>query len=133
MTEPKSEDPTKRAVKPRFSVITVVKNDADGLVITGKSVREQQNVPVEWVVIDGSSLDSPLEAIVDFKPNVWVSEPDEGIYDAMQKGVSLCSGDIVYFLNAGDSLHDPHVLSEVSAFFEQWNCDAAFATLCPHD
>ena len=45
--------------------------------------------------------------------------------------MSLCSGDIVYFLNAGDSLHDHHVLSEVSAFFEQWNCDAAFGNLMP--
>ena len=110
MTEPKSENPTKRAVKPRFSVITVVKNDADGLVITGKSVREQQNVPVEWVVIDGSSLDSPLEAIVDYKPNVWVSDLMK-VFMMRYKRCEPMQRRYRLLPERRDSLHDPHVLS----------------------
>lgn len=101
---------------PHLSVVTVVLNDPDGLVRTGESLLNQTLRP-EWVVVDGGSSDPTLTALRNFGDAVrWISEKDKGIYDAMNKGIGMCKGDYVVFLNAGDSFSDSKVVADVSAF-----------------
>ena len=91
--------------KPKFSIITAVFNGADVLRHTIESVREQTFHSVEHVIVDGGSTDGTLDLIAEFDRELeyWVSESDEGISDAWNKGVALAAGDYVGFLNAGDT------------------------------
>lgn len=102
---------------PLISIVTVVYNAADLLVKTMESVRAQiQQYPhIEYIVVDGASKDGTLEVIQENEDIVskWISEPDKGIYDAMNKGLSMCSGTFVWFLNAGDFIYSHRFLSDV--------------------
>lgn len=101
---------------PLLSIVTVVLNDPEGLVRTGDSLLKQTLRP-EWIVVDGGSSKSTLDVLHNFGSAVqWISEKDKGIYDAMNKGVSMCSGDYVVFLNAGDCFSDSEVLADISSF-----------------
>ncbi len=86
------------------SIITVVKNDAAALQETLESVRKQSYSDIEMIVVDGGSDDLTLDVIHSYDELIdsWVSEVDEGIYDAMNKGVTMATGDWLHFLNAGD-------------------------------
>lgn len=98
-----------------LSVITINLNRAADLQRTLQSVVEQPGFEqVEYVVIDGGSTDGSLELIQQHAPQItrWISEPDGGIYAAMNKGIHLASGTFLLFLNAGDTLY-PNVLSGV--------------------
>ena len=90
--------------QPLVSVITVVRNDAAGLARTMDSVASQDYEQIEYIVIDGASTDGTLEVLKKREAEVsrWMSEPDGGIYDAMNKGARLASGEYVCFMNAGD-------------------------------
>ncbi len=99
-----------------LSVITVTRNNAAGLKMTGRSLQIQQNAPeYEWIVIDGASTDNTPEVMAQFADlnPVFVSEADGGIYDAMNKGLARAQGDYVWFLNGGDCLCDMNVLRDV--------------------
>ena len=88
-----------------FSIITVVKNDQQNISKTIKSVLSQKkDVDLEYIIIDGDSSDSTKKFIKSFKDeiDIVVSEPDNGIYDAMNKGLELSSGNIIGFCNSGD-------------------------------
>lgn len=99
-----------------LSVVTVVLDDPDGLIRTGESLLKQTLRP-EWVVVDGGSSKSTLAVLHSFGDEVrWISEKDKGIYDAMNKGVGMCRGRYVVFLNAGDCFSDSGVVSDVCAF-----------------
>jgi glycosyltransferase involved in cell wall biosynthesis len=99
-----------------ISVITVNKNNAAGLEKTISSVTNQSFSGFEFIVIDGNSSDTSKEIITLYKGkiNYWVSEPDAGIYQAMNKGIAAAKGKFLLFLNSGDTLLDAHVLSKVS-------------------
>jgi putative colanic acid biosynthesis glycosyltransferase len=100
-----------------LSIITVTKDNAAGLKMTARSLEVQQNAPeFEWIVIDGASTDRTGNIITDFSAlnPVSVSEPDKGIYDAMNKGIDRAKGDYLWFLNAGDALSDLNVLRDVA-------------------
>lgn len=90
---------------PMITVITVVYNDAEGLEATIRSIAQQSYGRIEYIVIDGASGDGTLEVIKQHEASIdyWVSEPDKGIYDAMNKGLTLASGDLIGILNAGDT------------------------------
>ncbi len=90
--------------KPLISIVTVVYNGEKYLEQTIKSVIEQTYNNVEYIIIDGSSTDNTLDIIKQYDEYIdyWVSEFDSGIYDAMNKGISLCTGDYIAFLNADD-------------------------------
>lgn len=102
--------------KPFLSVVTVVYNDREGLARTRRSVVSQYLDAVEWVVVDGGSSDGTADDLgADSHPGLrWVSERDRGIYDAMNKGVRMATGDFVVFLNAGDEFAHPKVLDRVA-------------------
>ena len=96
-----------------FSVITVTRNHMDGLKRTHESLRVQGCSDYEWIVIDGASDDGTAGYLK--KSNaVWISEPDRGIYDAMNKGIDRARGDYLIFMNAGDVFAAPDVLDKLS-------------------
>ena len=99
----------------KLSVITVNLNHRAGLEVTLASVRAQTFRDVEQIVVDGGSSDGSLDVIRASAPTIarWVSEPDSGIYNAMNKGIRMASGDYLLFLNSGDCLAAPDVLDGV--------------------
>jgi glycosyltransferase involved in cell wall biosynthesis len=102
---------------PRISVVTVCRNAASTLQATLDSVSEQDYPHVEHIVIDGGSGDGTVDIVRRNAGRLahWSSEPDSGIYDAMNKGVAKATGDWVLFLNADDALFGPRVISDVFA------------------
>lgn len=112
-----------------FSVITVTKNAAANLDRCIASLEIQNHSAVEYILIDGASTDGTLGIIEGHRHAIarLVSEPDHGIYHAMNKGLGLASGDFVYFLNADDYFVDERVLSDISAFLDaNPNCDYCY-------
>lgn len=99
---------------PKISVITVVFNGERYLEKTILSVANQTYPAIEYVIVDGGSTDKTLEIIARYRPEIQVliSEPDNGIYDAMNKGLKLATGDFVWFMNAGDTIYEPDTLSQ---------------------
>ena len=105
---------------PRISLITVCYNAESSIASTLQSAREQTYRNFELLIVDGASKDSTLEVVRQFSdlPLVIHSEPDKGIYDAMNKAVMLAKGDILFFLNADDALLDGQVLARVAEAFD---------------
>lgn len=97
------------------SVITVVFNNVKDIERTLKSVINQTYKKVEYIVIDGGSTDGTLEIINKYKENIahLVSEPDKGIYDAMNKGLDLSTGEYVVFINSGDEIYDVNTIQNI--------------------
>lgn len=104
--------------KPKISIITVVYNGFSLIESTILSVLNQDYPNFEYIIIDGKSLDGTVEVIRKYESKLfyWISEKDEGIYDAMNKGIDLASGDWIIFMNCGDFFYNNKVLKEV--FFE---------------
>lgn len=102
----------------KISLITITFNNFDELITTTHSVHSQTHSDIEHIIIDGGSHDFDPERLSltfvnDRVVTKIVSEPDDGIYDAMNKGVALAEGDIIGFINSGDVLHDQNVISDV--------------------
>jgi glycosyltransferase involved in cell wall biosynthesis len=99
-------------LNPKFSIITVTYNAGKVLEDTIQSVITQTYRNIEYIVIDGASEDTTPRVIEKYRPYIHtvVSEPDKGIYDAMNKGLALATGDYLCFLNAGDSLYEDDTL-----------------------
>ena len=99
-----------------ISVITVTYNALPALKTTLQSIWEQSYPEVECIVVDGASTDGTPQYLADLKPPIplfYSSEPDQGIYDAMNKGVRMAHGEYCIFMNAADKFAGPHVLAEV--------------------
>jgi putative colanic acid biosynthesis glycosyltransferase len=115
---------------PRFSIITVVRNDLPGLERTRASLGEQRWRDFEWILVDGASGDATrphVRALLAQGTARGVTEPDGGIYDAMNKGLRLALGEHLLFLNAGDRLLAPDSLAEAaSAMAARDNPDVVF-------
>ncbi len=99
----------------KLSIITVNFNNQDGLLETIKSVISQTFTDYEWIVIDGGSTDGSRELIEQYADHFafWVSEPDSGIYNAMNKGIRAAKGEYLLFLNSGDMLYQRKTLESV--------------------
>lgn len=97
---------------PKFSIITVTYNAAAVIEDTLQSVITQTYKNIEYIIVDGASTDRTMEIIGRYRKHIHtvVSEPDRGLYDAMNKGIRLATGDYVCFLNAGDELHEDDTL-----------------------
>ena len=100
---------------PKFSIITVTYNAGAVLEDTIQSVISQTYHNVEYILIDGASKDNTLAIIKKYEGRITrvVSEPDKGLYDAMNKGIALATGDYLCFLNAGDSFHEDDTLQQI--------------------
>ena len=97
---------------PKFSIITVTYNAGKVLEDTIQSVITQTYKNVEYIIVDGKSTDSTMDIVNRYREHIHtiVSEPDKGLYDAMNKGIDLATGDYLCFLNAGDELHEDDTL-----------------------
>ena len=100
---------------PKFSIITVTYNAEKLLEDTIQSVIFQTYRNVEYIIVDGASKDHTLEIVNKYhnRINKVISEPDKGLYDAMNKGIQLATGDYLCFLNAGDKFHDSETLQKI--------------------
>lgn len=96
-----------------ISIVTINKNNLPGLKNTMDSILAQTCNQYEWIIIDGGSSDGSVELIKDnaSKIHYWVTEPDGGIYSAMNKGIDVSKGDYILFLNSGDRFASPTILS----------------------
>lgn len=110
----------------KITVITVAYNSASTIADTVRSVATQTHPDIEHLVIDGKSTDATVQVVeANRHPSlVLSSEPDKGIYDAMNKGLDRASGDIICFLNADDLYASPRVLSRVAAQMQEHGLDA---------
>jgi len=99
-----------------FSIITVNYNNKEGLRKTIESVIHQTYRDFEYIVIDGGSTDGSAEVLKEYDKDIdyWVSEPDKGIYNAMNKGIAQAHGDYLNFMNSGDCFYDKNVLENLS-------------------
>lgn len=105
-------------MKPKISIITVVYNGAQVIEPTLQSILGQTFHDYEYIIIDGASKDNTLQVIQKYRDRIHqvVSEPDRGVYDAMNKGMALATGEYILFMNAGDELAHPTILQTI---FEQ--------------
>ena len=118
----------------KTSIITVCKNAENAIERTILSVVTQScfNENIEYLIIDGASTDKTVEIIKQYSdkyPIKWASEPDSGIYNAMNKALKMTSGEIIYFLNAGDSLFDEKTISLVLNEFEKSDPDFLYTDI----
>lgn len=103
------------ALHPKFSIITVTYNAGKVLEDTIQSVIFQTYRNIEYILVDGGSKDNTLQIVSKYRNHISkvVSEPDQGLYDAMNKGIRLATGDYLCFLNAGDELHENETLQKM--------------------
>lgn len=115
----------------RISVITAVYNNCATIAAAIESVLAQAHGDVELIVIDGASTDGTREILERYRDRIaiFVSEPDGGIYDALNKGIRYASGDIVGFLHSDDLFADEHVLSRIASTFDAHDVDAIYGDL----
>lgn len=106
--------------KPCLSVITIVYNNVKDIERTMLSVLNQTYPTIEYIIIDGASTDGTKDIVYQYKSRLaqFISEPDKGIYDAMNKGIGLATGDYLLFMNSGDEIYAPETVSEVFATAE---------------
>jgi len=111
-----------------FSILTVTYNAAKVLEKTIQSVCSQSHKGIEYIIVDGSSSDGTVDIAANYKKQDFglkcfevISEPDKGLYDAMNKGLQKATGDYVWFLNAGDILKTPDIVKDIAFVCEQSN------------
>ena len=116
---------------PEISIVTVCYNSSETIEETIKSVISQTYKNIEYIIIDGESTDNTLEIVNKYQTNISkiISEKDTGLYDAINKGVSIANGNIVAILNSDDLYNDENVLQEVVDLFQKNNLDASYADL----
>ena len=107
-----------------LTIITINYNNASGLKKTLESVSNQTSKSLEYIVVDGNSIDGSVELVKEFDNNstvdnfLWISEPDSGIYNAMNKGIGLAKGEYIQFLNSGDILASNDVTEKMLQVIE---------------
>ena len=106
---------------PLFSIITVTRNSGKSLEQTILSILNQTYQHIEYIVIDGASTDGTINTILHYRSGLsyWISEHDNGLYDAMNKGLWAATGDYIWFLNAGDVFKHNEIVSELAAIATQ--------------
>ena len=117
----------------KLSLITVTYNSSKTLIDTLQSVLSQSYSDIEYIIVDGASKDNTVSIIKDYEPQFqgrmkWISESDKGLYDAMNKGIRMATGDVVGILNSDDLFMDNKVLADVAAAFDE-QTDAIFGNL----
>lgn len=115
----------------KISIITASFNCEDTIKNCIESVISQENANIEHIIIDGASKDKTLEIINSYSSKISkiISEPDSGIYDALNKGILNSTGDIIGFLHADDFFYDKNIISEIAKTFENSNADSVYGDL----
>jgi glycosyltransferase involved in cell wall biosynthesis len=121
--------------KPIITVITVARNCEDTIEDTIVNVINQKFRNIEYIIIDGASSDNTLEIIKKYERSIdyWISELDNGIYDAMNKGIDLATGDWINFMNAGDSFYNYNLFSTIFDQFEYNKFDVIYGDFIAKD
>lgn len=111
------------AKQPLVSIVTVTFNAEQFLERTIQSVLNQTYPSIEYLIIDGESTDGTLDIIKKYESQIthWISEKDNGLYDAMNKGIQLAKGEYIWFMNAGDEIYQENTLANV--FGNEKNAD----------
>lgn len=118
----------------RYTLITATFNSAKTIEDTLLSVLQQTLQDVEYIVVDGGSTDETMDIVRAYEPKFqgrlrWLSEPDNGLYDAMNKGIAMATGEIVGILNSDDFFASPTVLQSVSDAFNDEQVDAVYGEI----
>lgn len=117
----------------KISVITITFNSAKTLQRALDSVQKQTYPDIEHVIVDGASTDGTREMIEAYAaqhPNVrWISEPDEGIYNAINKGIAMATGDVIGFLHSDDVFYSPDSIGQIAAVMEEEKVEVAYGDL----
>ncbi|MDQ1161021.1 glycosyltransferase involved in cell wall biosynthesis [Chryseobacterium sp. SORGH_AS 447] len=118
----------------KISIITVCYNSETTLEDTIKSVAAQTYQDIEYIIVDGNSKDETLNIIKKYTDTVtkWISEKDRGLYDAMNKGIHMATGDYIGILNSDDTFYEPQTLEKVAAFLKNNNIDACTGDIVQH-
>jgi glycosyltransferase len=112
----------------KISIITICFNNEADIRPTLESVVNQTYSDIEYIIVDGASQDNTLAIVNEYKDKIAkiISEPDEGLYDAINKGIRNATGDIVGLIHAGDRLHSNDVITKIARHFETNNIDAIY-------
>lgn len=115
----------------KVSIITITYNSAETVEDTIQSVLAQDYPDIEYIIVDGASKDDTLSIVNRYKDKIATiqSEPDKGIYDAMNKGVRLATGDLIGILNSDDFYADAHVISDIVKTVQSTAADGCYADL----
>lgn len=118
----------------KISLITVTYNSENTLADTLQSILAQSYSNIESIIVDGASKDNTLSIIKKYEPMFngkmkWISESDKGLYDAMNKGIKMATGDIIGILNSDDLFMDNNVLEDISIAFNENNIDCLYGNL----
>lgn len=118
----------------KISIITATYNSSSTLRYTIESILRQDYRDIEYIVIDGGSKDDTLSIIKEFEPRFegkmrWISEPDNGLYYAMNKGIALATGDYVGILNSDDFYTSSDILSSIAKAIEKYKVDAVYGDI----
>ena len=118
----------------KVSIVTVAYNSSSTLEETIKSVLAQSYADIEYIIVDGASHDDSLDIIHQYEPQFsgrlkWISEKDGGIYDAMNKGIRMATGDIVGILNSDDYFTGDDVIERMVVNFDDPNIDAVYGDI----
>ncbi len=112
----------------KISIVTICYNNENDIRPTIESVVNQTYQNIEYIVIDGASNDNTVSIISEYQRKIsrFISEPDNGIYDAINKGIKVATGDVVGLIHAGDELFDNSVIEKISGYFKSKNIDALY-------
>lgn len=115
----------------KISIITVCYNSEVTIEKTFKSIESQSYNNIEYIVVDGGSKDCTLDLIKKYKPIIskWVSAPDKGLYDAMNKGIAMATGDLIGILNSDDVFNTETILEKVAKFHIKNDIDASIGNI----
>ncbi len=115
----------------KVSVITIAYNSGNSIADAIESVLRQTYPDIEYIIVDGQSKDNTMEIVKSFGSSITkcISEPDEGIYDALNKGIRLAEGDVVGFLHSDDIFAGPDIIADVVALFSEKETDSIYGDL----
>jgi glycosyltransferase involved in cell wall biosynthesis len=118
----------------KISIITVCYNSSKTIETTILSVANQTYKDLEFIIVDGDSRDNTIEIVKKHESVIsnWISEPDNGLYDAMNKGISMATGDLIGILNSDDTFNSATVIEEIFAFHQKNNVDASVGNIIQH-
>lgn len=112
----------------KISIITICYNNEKDIRATIESVVGQTYNDIEYIVVDGASKDSSLSIINEYKNkiSVIISEPDNGMYEALNKGFKRATGDVIGMIHAGDRLYDENIIAKIADFYENHDVDMTY-------